>query len=92
MNYAQLFKKIELISNISNPFQYLEGSNSGQEIGTIIAAWLSSPTTTVGMLASSVPLLRCCMICADLSYVEEPEVILDRQDRVMRNKTIPSVK
>nr|GEY13253.1 reverse transcriptase domain-containing protein [Tanacetum cinerariifolium] len=28
-------------------------------------------------------------IRADLSYVEEPEAILDRQDRVMRNKTIP---
>nr|GFB82870.1 hypothetical protein [Tanacetum cinerariifolium] len=31
-------------------------------------------------------------IRADLSYVEESEVILDRQDRVMRNKTIPFVK
>nr|GEW96454.1 hypothetical protein [Tanacetum cinerariifolium] len=31
-------------------------------------------------------------ICADLSYVEEPEAILDRQDRVMRNKTILFVK
>nr|GFC38412.1 hypothetical protein [Tanacetum cinerariifolium] len=29
---------------------------------------------------------------ADLSYVEEPEAILDRQDRVMRKKTIPFVK
>nr|GEU67245.1 putative nucleotidyltransferase, ribonuclease H [Tanacetum cinerariifolium] len=28
----------------------------------------------------------------DLSYVEEPEAILDRQDRVMREKTIPFVK
>ncbi|GKB32671.1 hypothetical protein Tco_0872072 [Tanacetum coccineum] len=28
----------------------------------------------------------------DLSFVEEPESILDRQDRVMRNKTIPFVK
>ncbi|GJT76937.1 putative nucleotidyltransferase, ribonuclease H [Tanacetum coccineum] len=27
-----------------------------------------------------------------LSYTEEPESILDRQDRVMRNKTIPFVK
>nr|GFC36380.1 putative nucleotidyltransferase, ribonuclease H [Tanacetum cinerariifolium] len=31
-------------------------------------------------------------IRADLSYVEEPEAILDSQDRVMRNKTIPFVK
>nr|GFC40404.1 putative nucleotidyltransferase, ribonuclease H [Tanacetum cinerariifolium] len=31
-------------------------------------------------------------IRADLSYVEEPEAILDRQHRVMRNKTIPFVK
>nr|GEZ70534.1 retrotransposon protein, putative, Ty3-gypsy subclass [Tanacetum cinerariifolium] len=31
-------------------------------------------------------------ICTDLSYVEEPEAILDRQDRVMRKKTIPFVK
>nr|GEZ41251.1 putative reverse transcriptase domain-containing protein [Tanacetum cinerariifolium] len=31
-------------------------------------------------------------IRADLSYVEEPEAILDRQDRVMRNKTILFVK
>nr|GFA96251.1 putative reverse transcriptase domain-containing protein [Tanacetum cinerariifolium] len=31
-------------------------------------------------------------IRADLSYVEEPKAILDRQDRVMRNKTIPFVK
>nr|GEX63645.1 hypothetical protein [Tanacetum cinerariifolium] len=31
-------------------------------------------------------------IRADLSYVEEPEAILDRQDRVMRKKTIPFVK
>nr|GEW52089.1 DNA/RNA polymerases superfamily protein [Tanacetum cinerariifolium] len=31
-------------------------------------------------------------IHADLSYIEEPEAILDRQDRVMRNKTIPFVK
>nr|GFD05223.1 hypothetical protein [Tanacetum cinerariifolium] len=31
-------------------------------------------------------------IRADLSYVEEAEAILDRQDRVMRNKTIPFVK
>nr|GFC55374.1 hypothetical protein [Tanacetum cinerariifolium] len=31
-------------------------------------------------------------IRADLSYVEEPEAILDRQDRVMRSKTIPFVK
>nr|GFC61522.1 putative retrotransposon protein [Tanacetum cinerariifolium] len=30
-------------------------------------------------------------ILANLSYVEEPEAILDRQDRVMRNKTIPFV-
>ncbi|GJY98851.1 putative nucleotidyltransferase, ribonuclease H [Tanacetum coccineum] len=28
----------------------------------------------------------------DLSFVEEPEKILDRQDRVMRNKTIPFVQ
>nr|GFD41151.1 putative reverse transcriptase domain-containing protein [Tanacetum cinerariifolium] len=27
-----------------------------------------------------------------LSYVEEPDAILDRQDRVMRKKTIPFVK
>nr|GFC13825.1 hypothetical protein [Tanacetum cinerariifolium] len=31
-------------------------------------------------------------ICADLFYVEETEAILDRQDRVMRKKTIPFVK
>nr|GFC07686.1 retrotransposon protein, putative, Ty3-gypsy subclass [Tanacetum cinerariifolium] len=31
-------------------------------------------------------------IRVDLSYVEKPEAILDRQDRVMRNKTIPFVK
>nr|GEX14210.1 putative reverse transcriptase domain-containing protein [Tanacetum cinerariifolium] len=31
-------------------------------------------------------------ICADLSYIEEPEAILDHQDRVMRNKTILFVK
>nr|GEX18114.1 putative nucleotidyltransferase, ribonuclease H [Tanacetum cinerariifolium] len=31
-------------------------------------------------------------IRADLSYVEEPKAILDRQDRVMRKKTIPFVK
>ncbi|GKA51650.1 putative nucleotidyltransferase, ribonuclease H [Tanacetum coccineum] len=31
-------------------------------------------------------------ICKDLSYTEEPESILDRQDRFMRNKTIPFVK
>nr|GFB01891.1 hypothetical protein [Tanacetum cinerariifolium] len=31
-------------------------------------------------------------IRTDLSYVKEPEVILDRQDRVMRKKTIPFVK
>nr|GEZ95938.1 putative reverse transcriptase domain-containing protein [Tanacetum cinerariifolium] len=31
-------------------------------------------------------------IHADLSYVDEPEAILDRQDRVMRKKTIPFVK
>nr|GFD26025.1 putative nucleotidyltransferase, ribonuclease H [Tanacetum cinerariifolium] len=31
-------------------------------------------------------------IRTDLSYIEEPEVILDRQDRVMRKKTIPFVK
>nr|GEZ84606.1 hypothetical protein [Tanacetum cinerariifolium] len=31
-------------------------------------------------------------IRTDLSYVEEPEAILDRQDRVMRKKTIHFVK
>nr|GFA83531.1 putative reverse transcriptase domain-containing protein [Tanacetum cinerariifolium] len=31
-------------------------------------------------------------IRTDLSYVEEPEAILDRQDRVMRKNTIPFVK
>nr|GEY32407.1 hypothetical protein [Tanacetum cinerariifolium] len=31
-------------------------------------------------------------IQTDLSYAEEPEAILDRQDRVMRKKTIPFVK
>nr|GFC40576.1 putative reverse transcriptase domain-containing protein [Tanacetum cinerariifolium] len=31
-------------------------------------------------------------ICADLSYVEGLEAILDRQERVMRKKTIPFVK
>nr|GEW98180.1 zf-CCHC domain-containing protein/UBN2 domain-containing protein [Tanacetum cinerariifolium] len=31
-------------------------------------------------------------IRTDSSYVEEPEAILDRQDRVMRKKTIPFVK
>nr|GEU46745.1 hypothetical protein [Tanacetum cinerariifolium] len=28
----------------------------------------------------------------DLSYEEEPEAIIDRQDRIMRKKTIPFVK
>nr|GFD36500.1 hypothetical protein [Tanacetum cinerariifolium] len=28
----------------------------------------------------------------DLSYVEEPKTILDRQDKVMREKIIPFVK
>ncbi|GJT65139.1 putative reverse transcriptase domain-containing protein [Tanacetum coccineum] len=36
--------------------------------------------------------LRLSHIREDLSYTEEPESILDRQDRVMRNKTIPFVK
>ena len=31
-------------------------------------------------------------IRADLSYDEAPEAVLDRQDRVTRNKTIPFVK
>nr|GFA05865.1 hypothetical protein [Tanacetum cinerariifolium] len=31
-------------------------------------------------------------IRADLSYVKEPEAILDRQERVMRKKTIPFIK
>nr|GFA91250.1 putative nucleotidyltransferase, ribonuclease H [Tanacetum cinerariifolium] len=31
-------------------------------------------------------------IRVDLSYVEEPEAILDRQDRVLRKKTIPFIK
>nr|GFD39532.1 hypothetical protein [Tanacetum cinerariifolium] len=31
-------------------------------------------------------------IRTDLSYVEEPEAILDHQARVMRKKTIPFVK
>nr|GEY51297.1 hypothetical protein [Tanacetum cinerariifolium] len=31
-------------------------------------------------------------IRTDLSYEEEPEAILDRQDRIMRKKTIPFVK
>nr|GEY88979.1 putative reverse transcriptase domain-containing protein [Tanacetum cinerariifolium] len=31
-------------------------------------------------------------ICTDLAYVEEPQAILDRQDRVMRRKTIPFIK
>nr|GFA68754.1 hypothetical protein [Tanacetum cinerariifolium] len=31
-------------------------------------------------------------IRANLSYVKEPEAILDHQDRVMRNKTIPFVR
>nr|GFB15592.1 putative nucleotidyltransferase, ribonuclease H [Tanacetum cinerariifolium] len=39
------------------------------------------------------PQLSCVHnIRADLSYGEEPEAILDRQDRVKRNKTIPFVK
>ncbi|GJS83958.1 retrotransposon protein, putative, ty3-gypsy subclass [Tanacetum coccineum] len=43
-------------------------------------------------------LSSCCSYPSDLgireglSYTEEPESILDRQDRVMRNKTIPFVK
>nr|GFC05463.1 hypothetical protein [Tanacetum cinerariifolium] len=32
------------------------------------------------------------MIRTDLSYEEEPEAIIDRQDRIMRKKTIPFVK
>nr|GEX05178.1 hypothetical protein [Tanacetum cinerariifolium] len=31
-------------------------------------------------------------IRTDLSYVEEPEAIIDRQDRIMRKKTIPFIK
>nr|GEX22400.1 hypothetical protein [Tanacetum cinerariifolium] len=31
-------------------------------------------------------------IRTDLSYEEEPEAIIDRQDRIMRKKTIPFVK
>nr|GEV23396.1 hypothetical protein [Tanacetum cinerariifolium] len=31
-------------------------------------------------------------IRTDLSYAEEPEAIIDRQDRIMRKKTIPFVK
>nr|GFC40175.1 putative nucleotidyltransferase, ribonuclease H [Tanacetum cinerariifolium] len=31
-------------------------------------------------------------IRTDLSYKEEPEAIIDRQDRIMRKKTIPFVK
>ncbi|GJS23790.1 retrotransposable element Tf2 [Tanacetum coccineum] len=45
-----------------------------------------------GKRAIDALLSRCCMIREDLSYTEEPESILDRQDRVMRNKTIPFVK
>ncbi|GJR19498.1 putative nucleotidyltransferase, ribonuclease H [Tanacetum coccineum] len=41
---------------------------------------------------SSVRLYPFDQIREDLSYTEEPESILDRQDRVMRNKTIPFVK
>ncbi|GJT86533.1 putative nucleotidyltransferase, ribonuclease H [Tanacetum coccineum] len=37
-------------------------------------------------------LIAVVKIREDLSYTEEPESILDRQDRVMRNKTIPFVK
>nr|GFC27164.1 hypothetical protein [Tanacetum cinerariifolium] len=35
---------------------------------------------------------RLDQIRTDLSYVEEPEAILDRQDRVTRKKTIPFIK
>nr|GFC46641.1 retrotransposon protein, putative, Ty3-gypsy subclass [Tanacetum cinerariifolium] len=35
---------------------------------------------------------RKCRIQPDMSLSEEPETILDRQERVMRNKTIPFVK
>nr|GEX89579.1 hypothetical protein [Tanacetum cinerariifolium] len=32
------------------------------------------------------------LVMVDLSYIEEPEAILDRQDRVMRKKTILFIK
>nr|GEW42448.1 retrotransposon protein, putative, unclassified [Tanacetum cinerariifolium] len=41
---------------------------------------------------TSIILFMSFHIRSDLSYVEEPEAILDRQDRVMRNKTIPFIK
>nr|GFB10719.1 hypothetical protein [Tanacetum cinerariifolium] len=36
--------------------------------------------------------LKVSPIRTDLSYEEEPEAIIDRQDRIMRKKTIPIVK
>ncbi|GKC98599.1 putative nucleotidyltransferase, ribonuclease H, partial [Tanacetum coccineum] len=41
---------------------------------------------------TSIILFTLSLIREDLSYTEEPESILDHQDRVMRNKTIPFVK
>ncbi|GJW21563.1 zinc finger, CCHC-type, retrotransposon gag domain protein [Tanacetum coccineum] len=52
------------------------------------AANTSPGTITVAYLNSDCAVF----IREDLSYTEEPESILDRQDRVMRNKTIPFVK
>nr|GFD38297.1 putative reverse transcriptase domain-containing protein [Tanacetum cinerariifolium] len=54
------------VSKLAETFQQeivrLHSTPSAIAIGTIISALLSLPTTTVRMLASSVPLLRCCMV------------------------------
>ncbi|GKA26474.1 putative nucleotidyltransferase, ribonuclease H [Tanacetum coccineum] len=49
-------------------------------------------TWSQGVWLQSYLISKIDQIREDLSYTEEPESILDRQDRVMRNKTIPFVK
>ncbi|GJX19883.1 hypothetical protein Tco_0222560 [Tanacetum coccineum] len=52
----------------------------------------SSEVTGVRQLTSLVDRRRGLLIQPDMSLSEEPESILDRQERVMRNKVIPFVK
>nr|GEW69293.1 hypothetical protein [Tanacetum cinerariifolium] len=77
-------------SNIGDSDNTEDGGKIVAGIGTIPSGKpLRKPRILSGLL---ILISLHDLIRTDLSYVEEPEAILDRQDRVIRKKTIPFVK
>nr|GFB65948.1 reverse transcriptase [Tanacetum cinerariifolium] len=89
MLYVRKFRALICWDQVGE--RVIEGPNMIKETNEKVAI-AKEKLKEASTQGTSIILFMSFHICADLSYVEEPEANLDRQDRVMKNKTIPFVK